>query len=159
MSTLHPNAKLVEQFYLAFQQLDAEAMCRCYADSIHFSDPVFTDLRGEQAGDMWRMLCSRAKDFSLRFDGIEADDHSGKAHWVATYVFSQTGRLIVNDIQASFVFKDGKIVQHRDQFDLWTWSRQALGAKGLLLGWSGIVQNEIRQQAAYGLKKFSQTKA
>lgn len=158
MSNSHPNAKLIEQFYLAFQRLDAEAMCACYADHVDFSDPVFTELHGEQAGDMWRMLCSRAKDFSLRFDGIDADDQTGKAHWVATYVFSQTGRTIVNDIHASFVFKDGKIVQHRDQFDLWKWSRQALGFKGLLLGWSGLVQNKIRQQAAYGLKKFSLSK-
>lgn len=158
MSNRHPNAQLIEQFYQAFQRLDAEAMSACYAEQVHFSDPVFTDLKGADAGDMWRMLCSRAKDFSLTFDRIEANDQSGQAHWVATYVFSQTGRTIVNDIQASFIFKDGKIVQHRDQFDLWKWSRQALGIKGLLLGWSGLVQNKIRQQAAIGLKKFIQSK-
>lgn len=155
MSDRHPNVQLIETFYQAFQALDAEAMCACYADHIQFSDPVFTDLKGADAGNMWRMLCSRAQDFSLTFDGVEANDQSGKAHWVATYVFSQTGRTIVNDIQASFVFENGKIVQHRDQFDLWKWSRQALGLKGLLLGWSGVVQNKIRQQAAYGLRKFT----
>lgn len=155
MSNRHPNAQLIETFYQAFQRLDADAMSACYADHIQFSDPVFTDLKGADAGNMWRMLCSRAQDFSLTFDGVEANDQSGKAHWVATYVFSQTGRTIVNDIQASFVFENGKIVQHRDQFDLWKWSRQALGFKGLLLGWSGLVQNKIRQQAAYGLKKFT----
>lgn len=155
MSDRHPNVQLIETFYRAFQALDADAMCACYADHIQFSDPVFTDLKGADAGNMWRMLCSRAQDFSLTFDGVEANDQSGKAHWVATYVFSQTGRTIVNDIQASFVFENGKIVQHRDQFDLWKWSRQALGLKGLLLGWSGVVQNKIRQQAAYGLRKFT----
>lgn len=155
MSNRHPNAQLIETFYQAFQRLDADAMSACYADHIQFADPVFTDLKGADAGNMWRMLCSRAQDFSLTFDGVEANDQSGKAHWVATYVFSQTGRTIVNDIQASFVFENGKIVQHRDQFDLWKWSRQALGFKGLLLGWSGLVQNKIRQQAAYGLKKFT----
>lgn len=159
MSYHHPNERLIEQFYQAFQGLDAEAMSACYADQVHFSDPVFTDLRGSEAGDMWRMLCSRAKDFSLVFDGIEANDQNGKAHWVATYVFSQTGRTIVNDIHANFVFENGKIVEHQDRFDLWKWSRQALGLKGLLLGWSGLVQNKIRQQAAVGLKKFIQSKS
>lgn len=159
MNNLHPNVQLITQFYQAFQRLDAEAMCACYASSIHFSDPVFTDLNGDQAGDMWRMLCSRAKDFSLQFDSVEANDQSGSAHWVATYVFSQTGRIIVNDIQASFVFKDGKIIEHCDHFDLWKWSRQALGFKGLLLGWSGLVKNKIRHQAMAGLKKFRQAKS
>lgn len=154
MSPDHPNAKLIESFYTAFQALDAEGMVRCYDTQIQFSDPVFTDLRGSNAGDMWRMLCSRASDFSLRFDGVVADETQGRAHWVATYVFSQTGRTVVNDIHAHFVIANGKIVQHRDHFDLWKWSRQALGFSGWLLGWSPLVQGKIRTQAARGLSKF-----
>jgi len=154
----HPNAKLIEDFYTAFQALDAENMSACYAEDIEFSDPVFTHLTGKQAGDMWRMLCSRAQDFSLKFDGVEADDQRGRAHWVATYVFSQTGRVIVNDIQASFEFKDGKIVKHKDNFDLWKWARQALGFKGVLLGWSSMVQGKIQKQANSTLSKFSNSR-
>ncbi|MHA6494171.1 nuclear transport factor 2 family protein [Pseudomonas borbori] len=152
---MHPaNAELITRFYQAFQQLDAEAMCRCYAADVHFSDPVFTDLRGQDAGDMWRMLCARAKDFSLTFDGVAADEHSGTARWIATYVFSQTGNTVVNRIEASFRFRDGKIIEHRDRFDLWRWSSQALGFKGALLGWTPLVQSAIRAQAAKGLAAF-----
>lgn len=103
---------------------------------------------------MWRMLASRAKDFSLVFDSVQADDNQGSAHWVATYTFSQTGNTVVNDISAKFVFKNGKIVQHTDDFDLWKWARQALGAKGVVLGWTPMVKNAIRQQAAKGLAMF-----
>ena len=56
----HPNAELITRFYQAFQRLDAEAMVACYSPDVHFSDPVFTDLNGQEAGDMWRMLASRA---------------------------------------------------------------------------------------------------
>lgn len=150
----HPNAELITRFYQAFQHLDAEAMAACYAEDVRFSDPVFPDLRGREAGDMWRMLAARAQDFSLTFDGVQADDQQGSAHWVATYLFSQTGNTVVNRIQANFRFADGKIVEHRDHFDLWRWARQALGAKGLLLGWAPLVQNAIRQQAARGLAVF-----
>jgi ketosteroid isomerase-like protein len=152
----HPNAELIERFYSAFQRLDAEAMAACYAADIQFSDPVFTDLRGAAAGDMWRMLCSRAEDFSLSFDQVQADDRQGSARWVATYLFSQTGNRVVNRIEARFVFAGGLIVEHRDQFDLWRWARQALGAKGLLLGWAPPVQGAIRRQAAKGLAQFRQ---
>jgi ketosteroid isomerase-like protein len=150
----HPNAELIERFYRAFQRLDAEAMAACYAAEVQFSDPVFTDLRGAAAGDMWRMLCSRAEDFSLSFDQVQADDRQGSARWVATYLFSQTGNRVVNRIEARFVFEGGLIVEHRDQFDLWRWASQALGAKGLLLGWAPPVQGAIRRQAAKGLAQF-----
>ena len=145
---------LITQFYEAFQRLDAEAMAACYTDDVVFSDPVFGELRGRNAGDMWRMLTARAKDFSLTFDRVQADAQTGSAHWVATYVFGQTGAVVVNDIEARFVFRDGRICEHHDHFDLWRWSRQALGVKGLLLGWTPLVKNAIRGQAQKGLKAF-----
>ncbi len=151
---MHPNAELIKTFYLAFQKLDAEAMARCYAADVVFGDPVFPALRGQEAGDMWRMLINKAQNFSLVFDGVEADDRQGKAHWIATYTFSQTGNTVVNDIHASFEFRDGKIVRHADRFDLWKWARQALGMKGVLLGWTPIVRNAIQAQAAKGLASF-----
>ncbi|WP_153772665.1 nuclear transport factor 2 family protein [Pseudomonas sp. MNR3A] len=148
------NSALITRFYQAFQRLDAEAMVACYSDDIVFSDPAFGTLRGQDVGDMWRMLTTRAKDFSLTFDSVHADAQGGSAHWVATYLFSQTGRTVVNDIQARFVFRDGLICQHDDSFDLWRWSRQALGTPGLILGWSPLVRNKVRQQATKGLRAF-----
>ncbi|MFI4939564.1 MAG: nuclear transport factor 2 family protein [Burkholderiales bacterium] len=155
---MHPNANLLSTFYTAFQRLDAEAMAACYASDIQFSDPVFPALNGAEAADMWRMLASRAQNFSLTFDSVEADDQTGRAHWVATYTFTQTGRTVINDIQASFVFREGKIARHIDRFDLWRWSRQALGAKGWLLGWTPLVRKAIQAQAAKGLAIFRSKK-
>nr|WP_319527412.1 nuclear transport factor 2 family protein [Pseudomonas laurentiana] len=152
MSDAH--SALITRFYQAFQRLDAEAMVACYSDDVHFSDPVFGALQGKDAGDMWRMLTTRAKDFSLTFDNVRADEHSGAAHWVATYLFSQTGRVVINEIQARFVFRDGKICEHHDRFDQWQWARQALGVKGLLLGWTPWMQGKVRAQALKGLRAF-----
>lgn len=151
---MHPNAELITRFYTSLSKLDGAGMAACYASNARFSDPVFTDLRGQEPGKMWRMLCKRGKDMTVVFDGIEATDTAGKAHWVATYTFSGTGRKVVNDIQASFVFEDGKIAQHKDVFDLYRWARQALGLKGVLLGWTPLVQGAIRRQAASGLAAF-----
>ena len=152
MSDAH--CAVITEFYQAFQRLDAEAMAACYTEDVLFSDPAFGELRGRDAGDMWRMLTTRAKDFSLVFDNVRADPRTGSAHWVATYLFSQTGNTVINDIQARFVFRDGKICEHHDSFDLWRWSRQALGFKGWLLGWTPLVGNAVRAQARKGLKAF-----
>ncbi len=146
------SAELITRFYSAFQELDAHAMTACYAQDARFSDPVFTDLRGEQVADMWRMLCASAKDFSLTFDSVT----DTSAHWVATYTFSSTGRRVVNDIHASFVISEGLIVEHHDSFGLWTWARQALGPAGLALGWTPFMQSRIRDQAMAGLRKYQQ---
>lgn len=151
---MHPNAALIETFYRAFQRRDADAMAACYTPDVRFSDPAFGPLTGSDAGDMWRMLCSRAKDLEVRFSDVAADDKRGSAHWEADYLFSQTGRTVHNRIDATFEFRDGLIAVHDDVFDLWRWSRQALGLPGMLLGWSPIVRNKVRSQALRGLAAF-----
>jgi hypothetical protein len=125
-----------------------------YDPQVQFSDPVFTSLRGDEVFAMWRMLTGRATDLRIEATGIEADDRSGKAHWDAWYTFSATGRKVLNRIDASFAFRDGKIVRHDDSFDLWRWASMALGLKGKLLGWAPFVQGAIRKQADAGLRAF-----
>lgn len=150
----HPNAALIERFYTAFQKKDAEAMAACYHPEITFSDPVFTDLRGPEAGGMWRMLVARGKDLTLEFSGVEANDTEGKAHWEAKYSFSQTGHFVHNVIDARFTFRDGLIVRHEDRFDLRKWTSMALGLPGVLFGWSSVLQNGVRKKARAGLDQW-----
>lgn len=156
---MHPHAQLIEHFYAAFARRDAETMVSCYHPDIHFSDPVFQDLRGVHAGNMWRMLCERATTLVVEHSGVSADDKAGKAHWEARYDFTATGRKVHNVIDARFEFKDGKIIRHADTFDLWKWAGMALGAKGKLLGWAPPVQNAIRKQAMKGLDVFEAKRA
>lgn len=145
--------QLVHTFYTAFQQRDHAGMIACYHPDVHFSDPVFTDLRGPQAKAMWHMLCERGKDLQVSFDNIQADGQSGRADWQAVYTFSN-GRRVHNVIQATFQFQDNLIVNHRDSFNLWRWTRMALGPTGLLLGWSPLVQKKVRKTAVARLHKF-----
>ena len=152
------NAELITRFYTAFQKRDAEGMVACYAPEVTFSDPVFPALQGEGARGMWRMLCARGKDLRLEFSAVQADDRTGSAHWEAWYSFSATGRKVHNIIDASFTFSNGRIASHVDRFDLYRWSRQALGAKGELLGWTPLVQNAIRRTAARSLESYLRPK-
>jgi ketosteroid isomerase-like protein len=154
---MNANEAVIRRFYEAFQKRDAAAMAACYAPDVRFSDPVFTDLRGPDAGAMWRMLCERGKDLRLEFRDVRADAASGSAHWEAWYTFSATGRKVHNVIDASFEFRDGRIARHIDRFDLYRWSRQALGPAGLLLGWSPLLQNKVRAMAAKGLADYQRS--
>lgn len=145
---------LLTRFYTAFQRKDAEGMVACYAPDVRFSDPVFPDLVGERARGMWRMLVGRGKDLRLEFRDITADERGGTAHWEAWYTFTSTGKPVHNIIDATFTFRDGLIATHTDRFDLYRWTRQALGLKGTLLGWSPLVQGAVRKQADKALTKF-----
>ncbi len=150
----HDNEALLERFYTAFAALDGAAMTACYADDVRFSDPVFPDLSGNQAGGMWRMLTGQAPDLRVEHSGIAADDETGRAHWEAWYTFSVTGRKVHNVIDATFRFRDGKIVQHTDVFDFYGWSKQALGVPGFLLGWTPLLRYQVRRGAGAQLKRF-----
>lgn len=153
MSEAH--SELIHKFYKAFQERDAETMAQCYHDEIVFSDPVFTQLKGEEARNMWRMLCERGKDLSLTYHGVEANEQVGTALWEARYTFSQTGRKVHNVISAHLEFKDGLIYRHTDSFNFYRWARQALGAPGLILGWTPFLRNKVRATAGKGLAIYS----
>jgi hypothetical protein len=138
--TAAANAQTIERFYDAFSRLDGPAMAACYASDAAFDDEAFS-LRGRrQVGGMWRMLC---------------DATSGRAHWDAHYRFSATGRLVDNSVDSRFSFTpEGLIATQQDSFAFWTWSRQALGAPGLLLGWTPMLRNKVRATAAANLATY-----
>jgi ketosteroid isomerase-like protein len=149
----HPNDELIQRFYAAFARRDGSTMAACYAPGARFSDPVFTDLHGEEPGAMWQMLTARAEDLVVRLAEHEAGEERGSAHWLADYTFS-TGRKVHNDIRTEFRFEQGLIVEHDDSFSFYAWARQALGPAGLTLGWTPIVRGKVRREARAGLDDF-----
>jgi ketosteroid isomerase-like protein len=156
---MHPNAALLDRFYGAFAVGDHATMAGCYADDASFSDPVFPQLNADQVRAMWRMFCTSGNDVDVRLRSVDADGARGAASWGAIYAFPSTGRQVRNEITASFAFRDGLIVDHRDDFDLWRWSRMALGPVGVALGWTPMVQRQIRRQAAAQLRSFQAAEA
>lgn len=149
------NTQLIETFYSAFQERDAEKMAACYHEDITFNDPAFQNLQGVHAGNMWRMLLSQAdKKMKIRYSHLWTNETEGGARWEADYVFSKTGRLVKNKITAQFKFKDGKIIEHIDSFNFWKWSGMALGPVGYALGFTSFMQNKIRLTAMKGLEAF-----
>lgn len=148
------NANLIERFYTAFAERDGAEMAACYAPHAHFSDPVFTDLDGRQAGAMWRMLTERGKDLKIDLVEHEADEAGGSARWIARYTFGETGRPVINEVCANFGIENGRIVDHHDDFSFYDWSKQALGPPGLLLGWTPVIRSAVRKKARSQLDRF-----
>jgi hypothetical protein len=146
----------VERLYAAFAKLDSDSMAACYAPDAVFDDEAFSLKGRAQIGAMWTMLCDAVKTKGRDVWKLEVSQVTERsAHWEPTYNFSATGRMVHNIIDAEFEFDSaGLITRQRDRFDFWRWSRQALGAPGLLLGWSPLLRNKVRAQAAKNLERF-----
>jgi ketosteroid isomerase-like protein len=154
VTDLPDNQALLERFYAAFARHDGAAMAGCYAPEARFDDPVFTGLRGDEPGAMWRMLTRRSADLTVELVAYAADGDQGSADWVARYTFAQTGRSVTNRVHSTFRFADGLIVEQVDTFDFHRWARQALGPVGMLLGWTPYLRGSVGRRARAGLDSF-----
>ena len=147
-------------FYAAFRELDAASMRAAYAPAARFQDPVFRLAGRDEIGAMWAMLCEatarNGRDvWRLDVGEIVADASYGRARWEAHYRFSATGRMVHNVVEAGFSFDaGGRILTHRDRFDFWRWSRQALGPVGWALGWTPWLKKRVRRQARERLAAY-----
>jgi ketosteroid isomerase-like protein len=148
------SEEVIERFYAAFARRDGPAMAGCYAPGARFSDPVFGKLDAEQAGAMWRMLTAGAQDLEVEL--LEHADHGewGTARWRARYVFTQTGRPVVNDVFAAFRFDDGLIAEHADSFSFKLWASQALGKEARIPGTLRVLRAAVRRRARRRLQEF-----
>jgi ketosteroid isomerase-like protein len=151
---MNANEQLIDHFYTCFKNKDFKGMQDCYADNATFSDAVFKNLNAEKVKAMWQMLVTKGKDLRVEFKDISATKNTVKAHWDAYYTFSATGKKVINRIDATFEIENGKIVKHTDNFNFYTWAKQALGLTGILLGWTNFLSKKISAQAMINLENF-----
>lgn len=147
---------IIEKFYQAFQNMDAETMAACYHPEVVFHDPAFGRLEGAHAANMWRMLIKsqEGKDFKIEYGEVKEDENTGSAKWEAWYTFGATGNRVHNSITATFELRDGLIIKHDDVFNLYRWSQQALGLQGTLIGWTGFFRKKLQSRTNRMLAKF-----
>lgn len=149
------NEALIQEFYTSFAKGDAKGMINCYHPDIIFTDPAFGTLKGEKAKSMWQMLLSRNKEgLHISFGDVKATENTGSASWQAKYTYGPKKRKVVNNVTATFVFLDGKIVEHTDTFNLWKWSKQALGLSGFFIGWTPFLKKKIQANTNKLLHSF-----
>ena len=153
------SRQVISEFYDAFARRDHEAMAAMYLPDATFSDPAFGHLAGPEVTAMWRMLTRAATDLEVSVRDVTARGDRAAATWEARYTFTETGRRVHNVVEAHMTLEEGRIRRHDDHFDLWRWSRQALGPMGLLLGWSPVVRVAVRRRARRRLDAFMAAEA
>ena len=154
------SKELIQEFYNSFAAGDAKGMIICYHEDILFDDPAFGSLQGDRAKAMWEMLLSN-KDTKplITYEILEVNKKRAKVFWTAEYTYGPKKRKVVNKVTANFEFKDGKVIKHIDDFNLWAWSKQALGASGYLLGWSAFMRDQIQKKTGKLLNSYLKKRA
>jgi limonene-1,2-epoxide hydrolase len=119
---------VVARFSEAFDRHDFAAMACAYDPNVEFTDPVFGTLHGKRALAMWAMLTTLGKDLRVQASQIHTDDAGTHAHWDAHYTFAFLlfHNHVDNSVDATFELRGGKVVRHRDAFDLARWKKSAL---------------------------------
>lgn len=154
MTDSSSSVDVATQFFRHFQAREGDAMASLYDPAGHFADPVFPDLTGAQAGQMWRMLTARGKDLAVTFEPPRVEGDRVIVPWIARYTFSATGRFVENHVTSSLRIVDGRIVDQRDEFDFARWASQALGLAGRLFGGVGAFQRFFQRRAAKTLADY-----
>ena len=148
------NEQLITSFYSSFKKKDYQGMQHCYADNAVFNDEAFKNLNAKEVKAMWEMLCKNGKDLKLAFGNISETATGASAGWTASYLFSRTGKMVVNNVKAEFEIENGKIIRHTDTFDFYVWAKQAFGLTGFLLGGTPYFKNKVQKTARENLAAF-----
>ncbi len=111
--------EVARKFYDAFIQGRVDDMEALYAEDVHFKDTIFEYRDRKGTMHMWRKL--QGAKITYEFDRVEGDVAIGR--WVARYKL--IGR-VENHIESRLTVRDGKIVEHIDDFSWSRWSKQAL---------------------------------
>jgi hypothetical protein len=139
---MHRNVELLQRFYDGVHRRQASEIAACYAPAATFEDIAFC-LEGQpDIAAMWQMICEG--DICVHVDSLEAGERSGTARIVAWYTFSDTKRLVRNEIRSDFTFQDGLISAQHDDCDPKKWAAMAFGGvKGFIAG-----RNESKRRKA-----------
>ncbi|RCG29418.1 nuclear transport factor 2 family protein [Sphaerisporangium album] len=150
------HQRLLHDFFDAFTRGDSDAMGRCYHPQISFGDPLYPELEGrERVVGMWRLMIVRTRGVEVSARDIVAGEHTGAAHWTASYVLRENGRRVLNEVDAEFRFEDGLIVRHHDVFDFRRWCKMAFGVPaGVVLGWTPALRRGVRDHARGRLEEY-----
>lgn len=130
-------------------------MRELYSEYATYSDPIF-NLKGKEVPSLWYMMCTLDNDLSVTYKILEESGELVHTEWTISYILEVTGKRVKLNEKGFFRIIDGKIVEHRDEYDLWSWSSQGLGFIGKYLGWSGWFQNRVRKQAKRTVDVFIQ---
>jgi len=122
---------VAKSFYDAYCKGDMATLEKLYDPKVKWSDTItsFGDREGTMG--MWRALAASHASYSYRI--VSAQGDKVVVNWLADYQL--LGNPVHNDVMATLVIKDGRIVQHTDAYSWDRWAAQVFPRLGALSSW------------------------
>jgi limonene-1,2-epoxide hydrolase len=138
--------EIVKEFYKALDSGDYRTVNEFYHKNAHYKDEIF-DFKGLEIHALWYTATLPDMELSAELESIREEEDAIYTEWVMSYTLDIIKRRIRLKEKGKFTFQEGKIIEHTDKYDFWTWCIQAFGIIGRALGWSNWLQNRVRSQA------------
>src|SRR5581483_7186910 len=103
-----PNVDIANRFYTAFCTRDDDTLESLYSPDVKWKDTITSFDSREGVMGMWRALAKSDAKFTYKI--VSAQGDQVVVNWLADYHLF--GQPIHNDIMATLVIQDRKIVQH-----------------------------------------------
>lgn len=140
------EAQIVKEFYKALSKGDYQKVNSLYHDDAKYRDEIF-DLRGKEINALWYTATRPEMNLIAHCKSLKVDGDRVTTDWNISYTIDTLNRKVELDETGVFQFQDGKIINHKDSYDFWSWCAQSLGFIGKALGWSQWLKNRVRNQA------------
>lgn len=132
------NRAIAQQFFDRLSARDVSGAMECCGAQIVYSSPFFEgsfERQGrESVGAMWRAWLRSMPDARIVCDDIRASHEHASAYWTVDYTLPNSFGRVQQRISADLSFAEGKIIRHRDRFNLHEWASREYGTPGSLLG-------------------------
>lgn len=149
------SKEIAIKFYDAFSVANIDVLKQLYDKKLIFNDNIFVNLDYNETISMWSSLLVGNKNMSIKYEIKKYSEKYVEVEWIADYLFTSTNRNVKNIILAKMEIDQGKIINHKDNFDFYKWSQMAFGITGVLIGWTSFFKNKVRTEAynKLGLQK------
>ena len=125
-----------------------------YHKEAFFEDPAFGRINVARASMMWTMLTTSKNLDAIDYEILASSEEEVRVFWQAYYRFGPKERPVHNKIISTLRFKDGLIVDHKDEFSLYRWAIQALGGMAYLMAWTPYFKKKLQQETNKRLDRF-----
>jgi hypothetical protein len=146
----------IETYFDAFSKGDYRTMRSLCDPKITFNDPVYTSLQGKSVFALHHFMAERRICPTITIRSISEKGNRVKVKWTNEYEYATYKTHISIDVRSIFHFEHTSIISQTDQYNLWKWSKMALGFTGTYLGWTPMFRSTLRRSSQQSLATFIQ---
>ena len=152
------NTQIIKELFEAYENLDSAKMNSYFSDDIKLEDPATFLAEGDDAKYWIQFVIDNISDHKITIKNIVENDNVVTVEWTSSYLSNMSKKPILLDYKAHYTFKNQKIINQVNEYDLKDYIRQSFGSLvASSLEFNGV-RKVIRSQSKKLLSNYKSTK-